>query len=134
MKIIPFFFLIFLGTSCLNQSKESNRQLLKLNVDEIEDAEIKKEFYDTIGVKLSHHQLEKLAEWINTTKNAQMIKAKPEYWILVKMKDDTHLYKVFDDKLGELDLYIELDQPDYFQNCFRKGKKRESEIHVRMGC
>ena len=112
----------------------SNRQLSKIPVNEIERAEIKKHFYDTIGVKLTPHQLEKLAEWINTTKNAQMMKAKPEYWVLVKMKGDTHLYKVVGDKLGELDLYIELDQPDYFQNCFRKGKKTVSEIHVRMGC
>jgi hypothetical protein len=126
MKIGYLVLLAAFFISCGSNSVSSGRQLKTLNANEITYAEIQINSGKYDAVKLTAHQIAKLAKWVNTTKNAQMYKAGPVYWINMKGKNKTFSYKLCGRLLGENDLYIELSDTAYFPNIYQQGEKHAS--------
>ena len=122
--IIPLLFICCQEKQVLNKKK-----LTSIEYSEIEKAEIIQKLYDTISVELNHAQIRKTTEIINSSKSAELMKAGPKYWLVIQFKNDSVFkYKITDSKIGENDLYAELDEKDFFKNIYEKNVKKRNII------
>jgi hypothetical protein len=129
MKIL-FPLLLLTLLSCSGTSK--GFQLTKINQQEIEIAEIKKNLYDTISVQLNKEQILKFVEIINTDSPAELRKALPKYWLFVKFKNDSVVpYKILDHYIGQRDLYVKTNEAAYFKGLYEKSQKKKHLISIK---
>lgn len=123
--------LLFILFSCSIPQNKENRKLNPIKLSEIISIEIKEETDDSTAIVLNHNQIEEFISTVNYTKGAEMRKALPKYWILLKTKQDSiKVYKVLDSYIGEWDLYIKTDKANYFQKIYKSKPKDKSTIFI----
>jgi hypothetical protein len=131
-NIFPPLFFLFISFSCSNF--HNSDKFAKIDLSTIEVAEIKKSLYDTVSVRLSDKQTAQFAEYINTTKGVELLKAVPQYWIFVKFKPDSvKLYKIHYDLIGDGDSYIKIADTTYFKDIYENNNKGPHFISVKNG-
>ena len=123
---LPYICLLLMLVGCWGEIN-SSRKLRPVNAKEITYAEISKGF-DTLSVSLTKEQIAKLADWINKTENAQMYKSIAQYVVVLETIKDTLIYKVNGKLFGEADLYIELQDTNYFPQIYKNGPKQRAVI------
>ena len=118
--------------SCSEKEDSKGFHLKKIDVEEIETVEIKKNLHDTLFVQLNKLQYAKFAKIVNNASHAELRKAIPKYWILLKYKNDSiALYKILDTYIGERDVYIHANDANYFRNLYAEGRKEEHKISIK---
>lgn len=121
-----FFPLMLTLFSC--SSTHKNFHLPKIDRSEIEIAEIKNSFYDTISVQLNEQQISEFTAIVDDSP-AEIRKAIPNYWVFIKLKNDSVIaYKILDHYIGKRDLYVETNRAAYFQKLYEKSKKTRQLI------
>ena len=119
--------------ACKNENIKFSGKLSKIDNSEIEIVEIKKEFLDTISVKLDSEQIKYVVDLINESGHAELLKAGPKYRLLIKLKNDSiKAYKINDNYFGENDLYIRLKDKGYFKYIYENNIKSSSLIYSRI--
>ncbi len=119
--------------ACKNEKEKIPNKLSKIDNSEIEIVEVKKELLDTISVKLDSEQIKNVVDLINESGEAELLKAGPKYWLLIKLKNDSiKAYKITDNYFGENDLYIRLKDKGYFKNIYENNIKSSSLIDSRI--
>lgn len=132
-KIFQISIILLFFIACKNENIKSKNSLSKIDFNKIEIVEIKKKFSDSISVKLKSDEIKKLTNLINETNNAELRKASPRYWLIIKLKNDSILtYKVTDNYLGENDLYIRIKDKDYFKNIYENNQKSKYLIDYKI--
>lgn len=126
------FFLLFINLlGCSDFSKQNNKKLNHIDKSNIKLIEIKKNLYDEVSVKLSDKEIEKFVNIINDTKNAELLKAGPRFWIFIEFNDGRlKLYKLLDSYIGEGDLYIKTNEANYFQKIYLTRQKYRHSIRI----
>jgi hypothetical protein len=132
-SIIAIILLVIFACKNENENNKFSGKLSKIDNSEIEIVEIKKEFSDTISVKLDSEQIKNVVDLINESGQAELLKAGPRYWLLIKLKNDSiKAYKINDNYFGENDLYIRLKDKGYFKNIYENNIKSNSLIDCRI--
>lgn len=118
---------IFLIISC--DSNKSSKKLSTIEYSEIQIAEIRKSLYDTLSVDLNRFHIARIVNIINSSEKAELLKAYPKFWVFIKLKNNSILaYKIIDGKIGENDLYVDVEDKDYFKKLYEKNRKSKSRI------
>lgn len=126
-----FFFLLSILFSCSWNNTGKGYRLSKIDEREIEIAEIKKSLYDTLSVELNTQQVSKFTQIVSDSR-AELRKAFPNYWVFIKLKNDSVIvYKVLDHYIGENDAYVETNQAAYFKKLYENGKKSKHNISLK---
>lgn len=132
-KILLISIIILSLITCKNENIKSKNSLSKIDFSKIEIVEIKKKFSDSISVKLKSDEIKRLTDLINETNHAELRKAGPRYWLIIKLKNDSILtYKVTDNYLGENDLYIRIKDNDYFKYIYENNQKTKCLIDYKI--
>ena len=127
MKVIILILSIFLF-SCNENIKVGK---IKFESSAIKFAEIKKTLGDSISVELSANEIKKIETKIDFDKEANLLKAGPKYWLVIKLKNDSvKRYKITNGMFGENDKYLELKDESYFNNLYQTGLKNRSKIPI----
>lgn len=131
MKSI-YLFLCFFCFSCFNGSIGKGRRFPKIDESNIEIAEIKKNYYDKVSVRLTRKQIHRFTNYINNSSGSEMMKVGPKYWIKIKYYSDSILtFKIYEDLIGWGDAYIKIDDANYFKNIYENGSKKSSCISLK---
>lgn len=123
--LILFLFIIL---SCQN-GKNSQTRLPTIKYSDVQNVEIRKGLYDTLSVDLNPLHIARVVTIVNTSEKAEILKAFPKYWVFMKLKNDSVVtYKVIDSKIGHNDLYVEVEDKDYFKVLYEKNRKSKNRI------
>ncbi|OBX17465.1 hypothetical protein ES675_16335 [Bizionia algoritergicola] len=88
MKIFPFILTFVILSSCVD-SKKSIQVQTKIDIELIENIYIKKRLNETDSIRLNNKQTELfVTEW-NIATSEGLYKMGPEFWIIVKLKNDS---------------------------------------------
>lgn len=129
---LSFLFLFSILFSCSGNNTGKGYRLSKIDVREIEIAEIKKSLYDTVSVPLNKQQISTFVRTVSGAP-ADLRKAIPNYWISVQLKNDSVIsYKVLDHYIGERDLYVETDRAASFKKLYETSKKSTRLIPLKL--
>ncbi len=88
MKIPTLILTIILLTSCIHSKKTTQKKLI-IESDLINEIFIKKELYGTDSILLNKHQTKIFIEEWNNAKSEGLYKMEPEFWIILKLKNDS---------------------------------------------
>jgi len=88
MKISVFILTLLILSSCVDSKKEI-QQKSKIELELVDEIFIKKELYGTDSIRLNKEQSELfITEW-NNSKSKGLYKMGPEFWIFLKLKNDS---------------------------------------------
>ncbi len=79
---------ILILISCTN-SKKSINEKTKIDIELIDNIHIKKELYGTDSIRLNKEQIEIIAKEWNNAEPKGLYKMGPEFWIILKLKNDS---------------------------------------------
>lgn len=123
MKNWILLFLILGLVSCTSFQKNKFEKIQTLDISKVI---IKKGLYDKFEVELKKEEVEKFIKIINSSRNIELLKAKPNFWILVKFRNgNERTFKVLENYIGEFDNYKKCNEVNYFQKIYNKGLKIE---------
>lgn len=87
MKKIPFLFSILI-IGCSQPKKSINKQT-KIDIESINHVYIKKDLYGTDSIRLNEDQVKLFVDKWNKAKSRGLYKMGPEFWITIKLKNDS---------------------------------------------
>ena len=123
--LIIFLFIIL---SCEN-GKNSETRLPTIKYSDVQNVEIRKELSDTVSVNLNRFHIARVVTIVNSSEKVEILKAFPKYWLFMKLKNDSIvIYKVINSKIGHNDLYVEVEDKDYFKVLYEKNRKSKNRI------
>lgn len=123
--LIIFLFIIL---GCEN-AKNSETSLPTIKYSDVQNVEIRKDLSDTLSVDLNRFHIARVVTIVNSSEKVEVLKAIPKYWVFMKLKNDSVvIYKVIDSKIGHNDLYIEVEDKDYFKVLYEKNRKSKNRI------
>ena len=88
MKIFTFLLTLVILSSCVDSKKPIHKQT-KIELELVSNIHIKKRLNETYSIRLNNEQTELFVkEWNNATSEG-LYKMGPEFWIIVKLKNDS---------------------------------------------
>ncbi|WP_342691857.1 hypothetical protein [Flavobacterium polysaccharolyticum] len=105
------------------------QKLSIIRYSDIQSVEIRKQLYDSFCVILDSVQIRKTVALINSNQKTELLKAGPKFWLIVKLKNNSIVkYKIIDTKIGENDLYKEMNDKEFFKAIYYGNKKSKSQV------
>ncbi len=127
-KLIQYFFLIVI----LGCNEKPVSWILSFPDNGVQMAELKLNRNDTIAVTLNEQQINGIKTAVNFKGKLEPLKAKPKYWLAIKIKHDSILwYKIIDGYFGRYDIFTKLNQKDFFENIYLTQDKVRSQIKTK---
>lgn len=88
MKLFTFILAFVILSSCVDSKKPLHKQT-KIDLDLIDNIYVKKRLYETDSIRINKKQTELFVKNWNNSKSKGLYKMIPEFWIIVKLKNDS---------------------------------------------